>query len=207
MRRWLVGLWFLIALPAYGTPLERYLNGLTSLRTSFSQRVVDASGQEIETGRGELLVSRPGRFRWQYTPHDAEAHLLVADGTNLWFYDSGLQQVTVKSASSALSATPVVLLSGTAAEVRAAFSIVDVGTRESLAWIQVTPRDASADFASAELAFRGTQLQRLVIHDRLNQTVTLSFMRGVRNARFAETELRFVPPPGVDVIGTAQALR
>ncbi|MGH8253611.1 MAG: LolA family protein, partial [Steroidobacteraceae bacterium] len=72
--------------PAAGatTALDRYLDGLTTLRAKFSQVVVDAAGKQLETGQGSLLVRRPGRFRWEYTPSGAGAQLLVADGTNLW---------------------------------------------------------------------------------------------------------------------------
>ena len=94
------------------------------------------------------------------------------------------------------------LLSGTAAEMRAAFSITDTGSRDELAWVQVTPRSGAADFSSAELGFRGTQLAQLVIHDRLNQTATLNFSLSVRGARIDDSELRFTPPVGVDLIGT-----
>ena len=97
------------------------------------------------------------------------------------------------------------LLSGTAAELRSAFTIVDAGRHDALDWVQVTPRSATAEFSSAELGFRGLQLARLVIHDRLNQTDTLSFTRSARGARIDDAELHFTPPPGVDVIGTAQA--
>ena len=184
------------------TALDNYLQDLASLRTGFTQVVVDAKGQQLETGEGTLLVRRPGRFRWEYTPHDAGPQLLVADGANLWFYDRDLQQATVKPAAAALGATPVMLLSGTAAELRAAFTITDAGAHDELAWVQVTPRSSSADFSSAELGFRGTQLVRLVIHDRLNQTDTLSFTHSERGARIADSELHFTPPAGVDVIGT-----
>lgn len=194
------------AVASNGTALDRFLEGLTSLRTQFTQVVVDAAGKQLETGQGTLLVSRPGRFRWEYTPLGGGAQLLVADGTNLWFYDRELQQATVKPAAAALTATPVMLLSGSAAQLRAAFTVVDVAQRDSLGWVQVTPRSAAAEFASAELGFRGTQLVRLVIHDRLNQTDTLSFTDSTRGARVADSELRFTPPTGVDVIGTPQAV-
>ena len=184
------------------TALDNYLQDLGSLRTEFTQVVVDAKGQQLETGEGTLLVRRPGRFRWEYTPQGAGPQLLVADGADLWFYDRDLQQATVKPAASALGATPVMLLSGTAAELRAAFTITDAGAHDGLAWVQVTPRSSTADFSSAELGFRGTQLVRLVIHDRLNQTDTLSFTHSERGARIADSELRFTPPAGVDVIGT-----
>ena len=194
------------AVASNGTALDRFLEGLTSLRTQFTQVVVDAAGKQLETGQGTLLVSRPGRFRWEYTPLGGGAQLLVADGTNLWFYDRELQQATVKPAAAALTATPVMLLSGSAAQLRAAFTVVDVAQRDSLGWVQVTPRSAAAEFASAELGFRGTQLVRLVIHDRLNQTDTLSFTDSTRGARVADSELRFTPPTGVDVIGMPQAV-
>ncbi len=194
------------AVASNGTALDRFLEGLTSLRTQFTQVVVDAAGKQLETGQGTLLVSRPGRFRWEYTPLGGGAQLLVADGTNLWFYDRELQQATVKPAAAALTATPVMLLSGSAAQLRAAFTVVDVAQRDSLGWVQVTPRSAAAEFASAELGFRGTQLVRLVIHDRLNQTDTLSFTDSTRGARVADSELRFTPPTGVDVIGTPHAV-
>jgi outer membrane lipoprotein carrier protein len=191
---------------ASATALDRYLDGLTTLRTKFSQLVVDAAGKPLETGEGTLLVRRPGRFRWEYTPSDAGPQLLVADGTNLWFYDRELQQATVKPAAAALTATPVMLLSGTAAELRAAFTVVAVGEHDALDWVQVTPRSATAEFSSAELGFRGGQLARLVIHDRLNQTDTLTFTDVARGARIADAELRFTPPAGVDVIGTPRPL-
>ena len=184
------------------TALDAYLEDLKSLRTRFTQVVVDAKDQELESGEGTLLVRRPGRFRWEYTPQGAGMQLLVADGANLWFYDRDLQQATVKPAAGALGATPVMLLSGTAAEMRAGFTISDAGSHDNLSWVQVTPRSGTADFSSAELGFRGAQLAQLVIHDRLNQTATLSFSLSVRGARIDDSELRFTPPAGADLIGT-----
>jgi outer membrane lipoprotein carrier protein len=195
-----------LASAASSTALDQFLENLQSLRASFSQVVVDAKGKQLENGQGTLLVRRPGRFRWEYTPEDAGPQLLVADGTNLWFYDRDLQQATVKPAAAALTTTPVILLSGTPAEMRAAFTITDAGTRDSLAWVRVTPRSAAAEFSSAELGFRGAQLARLVIHDRLNQTDTLNFTHSARDAPVEDSELRFTPPAGVDVIGTPQLI-
>lgn len=209
LAAWLLGAALLVQVPAplgaaTSTALDQFLDNLQSLRASFSQTVVDAKGHELESGQGTLLVRRPGRFRWEYTPEGAGPQLLVADGTNLWFYDRDLQQATVKPAAAALTTTPVILLSGTAAEMRAAFAITDEGMRDELTWVQVAPRSAAAEFSSAELGFRGTQLARLIIHDRLNQTDTLSFTRSARGARVEDSELHFTPPAGVDVIGTPQ---
>jgi outer membrane lipoprotein carrier protein len=184
------------------TALDRFLDGLASLRAEFTQVTLDAAGKSADEGSGRLLVRRPGRFRWEYTARSAGAQLLVADGLNLWFYDRELEQATVKPAAAALGATPIVLLSGTPAELHAAFDLTPGAARDGLAWVQVTPKSASADFASAELCFRAAQLAVLVVHDRLGQQVTLRFTSSERNAPVAEAELQFKPPAGVDVIGT-----
>ncbi len=190
--------------PAFAADaLDHFLDGLTSWRAPFTQQVQNSAGKRIEQGAGTLLVSRPGRFRWQYKPQDSGEQLLIADGSNLWFYDQELQQATVKPASAALSTTPVVLLSGTSAQMHAAFEITPLPPREGMSWVRVVPRSASADFADAQLGFRGEQLLQLLIHDRLGQSVTLDFQHSERNARIAESDLQFTPPAGVDVIGTA----
>ncbi len=143
------------ALPS--TALSRYLDGLQSLRTDFSQTVTDAQGHETESGTGTLLVQRPGRFRWDYTLKDAAGdsggQLLVADGTNLWFYDRELAQVTVKPVQAALSSTPMMLLSGSTAQLRSNFDIRAGGDHDGLSWVSIKPLATSADFARAQLGF------------------------------------------------------
>jgi len=186
------------------TALDRYLAGLKGLRATFTQQAVDASGKVVESGSGQLLVSRPGRFRWEYTPAEGGPQLLVGDGRNLWFYDRDLQQATVKPASAGLGSTPIMLLSASPAELHSAFELRTQPARDGAEWVAVTPHDASADFASAELGFRAGQLAGLVIHDRLGQVVTLQFTRSERNGSVPEAQLRFSPPAGVDLIGTPQ---
>jgi outer membrane lipoprotein carrier protein len=198
-------------------PLDRFLDGLTSLHTAFTQTVTDAKGKQVEAGAGTLLVQRPGKFRWDYTPHEADAapptpktdsprgQLLIADGRNLWFYDRELAQVTVKPVSAALSATPVMLLSGSSAQLRDAFEISAGGNHDAMDWVHVRPKSDEADFSAADLGFAREQLTRMIIHDRLGQTVQLDFSHGERNGRVDASELQFKAPTGVDVIGTPQS--
>ncbi len=187
------------------TVLDRYLAGLQSLRASFTQTLADANGKELDRGTGTLLVLRPGKFRWELQPQSAggsAGQLMVADGRNLWFFDRDLEQVTVKPADAALSATPAMLLSGTV-DVRENFELTDAGKREGLEWLLVEPKGSEADFRSALLGFsaRGA-LQRMIVEDKLGQTATLLFEKSERNARVSPEEVSFTPPPGADLIGT-----
>lgn len=185
------------------TPLDRFLAGLETLRIDFTQRLTDAHGRELQSSTGSMVVVRPGRFRWEIRPEGSSAdatQLLVADGRNLWFYDHDLEQVTVKPAAAALTATPAMLLSG-GADWRLAFEVDSGGRSDGLDWVIVTPKRAEAEFREARLGFAGDRLVRMRLVDRLGQTASLEFARGVRNARVAPGEVSFTPPPGVDVIG------
>jgi outer membrane lipoprotein carrier protein len=189
------------ALPS--TPLDRYLEGLSTWSAEFSQTVVDSRGRRVGAGAGRLLIARPGRFRWELAPEMAgeSGQLLVADGRNLWFFDRDLEQVTVRPQDQALSQSPAMLLSG-AARVRDAFEILGQGREDGLDWVRVLPRDAAADFKLARFGFRGPELARLVVEDKLGQRTTLSFRYPLRNRPLDPDLVRFTPPTGADVIGT-----
>ncbi|MGA8705389.1 MAG: outer membrane lipoprotein chaperone LolA [Steroidobacteraceae bacterium] len=199
------------------TALDRYLNGLNGLTATFTQTVTNGDGAQTESGSGKLTVQRPGKFRWEYTPRESgtaddsgvsnepRGQLLVADGRNLWFYDKELAQVTVKPVESALSATPIVLLSGSNAQLHASFDISAGPFHDGLDWVEVRPRAAESDFSHAELGFSGDKLVRMIVKDRLGQTVQLDFPHSVRNPHIDAAALKFTPPAGVDVIGTPQS--
>jgi outer membrane lipoprotein carrier protein len=198
------------------TALDTWLAGLKSLRTQFTQTTKDSQGHQTGQANGELLVLRPGRFRWE--SHDAadvaadsapssaaaadSGQVLIADGRNVWFYDRDLQQVTVKPVDAALSATPIMLLSG-GSEVRKAFEITDTGSKDGLAWLRIRPRGGEADFRQAMLGFAGGELRQMILEDKLGQVSTLTFSRSQRNAPVTSAEVSFTPPKGVDVLGTA----
>ena len=183
------------------TPLDKYFDGLTTLRASFTQRVKDARGKEVDSSSGTLVVSRPGKFRWDIHPKAGGAgQLLVADGKNVWFFDRDLEQVTVKPVDTALSSTPAMLLSG-AADLRQSFVLSPGGTRDGLDWVLVEPRKSEADFRRALFGFSKGDLQRMIIDDRLGQTATIELQSVTRNAKVEADEVSFTPPAGADVIG------
>jgi outer membrane lipoprotein carrier protein len=187
------------------TPLDSYLEHLKTLRTEFTQVVTDGKGREVQNARGKLVIVRPGRFRWELTPASAGANnspqLMVADGKNLWFYDRDLEQVSVKAATSALTATPAGLLSGEG-NIRELFTVAPAGRKDGLDWVLVTPKESDADFREARLAFGKSELKRMVLKDKLGQTVRLDFLASERNPPVAEAEVKFIPPADADVIGT-----
>jgi outer membrane lipoprotein carrier protein len=202
----------LLGVPAFAaegsTPLDKYFDGLSTLRATFTQSVKDAKGKEVDRSSGTLVVSRPGRFRWDVSSKEGASggQLLVADGRNVWFFDKDLEQVTVKPADAALSSTPAMLLSG-ASSIRDSFTLTSAGTRDGLEWVLVEPRKAEADFRRALFGFGKASsgvgsLEKMIIDDRLGQTATIEFASVARNAPVEPGEVSFTPPAGADVIGT-----
>ena len=194
------------ALAADSTPLDKYLDNLKTLRTSFLQTLADGQGKEIDRATGTLIVARPGKFSWDIHPQTNGANkgagqLMVSDGKNLWFLDRDLEQVTVKPVDAALSATPAMLLSGTV-DVRKNFSITSAGQREGLDWVLVEPHGVDADFKDALFGFGNGDLKRMILEDKLGQTATIIFDHIERNVPITAQETTFTPPKGADVIGT-----
>ncbi len=193
------------AAPVNDTALDSYLAGLATLRVDFTQTLTDGRGRKVEAVAGSLIVQRPGRFRWEVRPAASKpgspfTQLMVADGRNVWFFDRDLEQVTVRAANGALTATPAMLLSGTM-DLRTAFELRAAPRNAGLDWVIVKPKRADAEFREARLGFATGELRRMDLLDKLGQTAIITFAAARRNAPVQAAELTFTPPAGVDVIG------
>ena len=181
--------------------LERYLQGLTTLRAQFQQVSTVAGGDAAEKASGRLYLQKPGRFRWDY--REPNEQVIVSDGLNVWLFDKELEQVTVKPIDESLSTTPALLLAGKAS-VAESFDISDAGSRDGIDWIRLVPKRTDTDFVEFRLGFAGGELRAMELKDKLQQTTLIEFSDVERNARLAGDLFTFKPPDGVDVIGTAR---
>ncbi len=182
------------------SPVQRYFHNLQTLRADFIQRVFDEKGRIMQSSSGQMLMQKPGKFRWDYrTP---AAQLIVADGERLWAYDVDLAQVTVRKLDKALSSTPLSLLSG-AAPIEETFNVGEVVNRDGLDWYELTPKQPQPEFQLLRVAFKGETLTTLEVEDSFGQRTRLDFQKLERNPTLDPAKLKFIPPPGVDVVGDA----
>lgn len=184
------------------TALDTYLAGMTTWTANFTQTEVDSRGKSAAGGQGKLVIVRPGKLRWEMTADGSSSvsKLMVVDGRNVWDLDLDLEQATVKPVSGELARSPVMLLAGRA-ELRSAFNVAANGKRDGLDWVRVQPRDAASDFREALFGFKGNELSRFVVVDKLGQRSTLSFRDVRRNGPVDAAATEFKLPPGVDLIG------
>ena len=187
--------------PAFASSLDRFsqfLSSTQSARGEFEQKIVDKSGKTVQESRGTLAFLRPGKFRWTYVKPYAQ--LIVGDGTRVWVYDEGLQQVTVKRVDQALTSTPAALLAGNNEAMRA-FLLSDQGEKDGLEWLQAVPREKEGGFERVRMGFGIGGLEVMQLFDSFGQLTVLRFTAFVRNPRLDPSTFRFSPPKGADVVG------
>ena len=95
------------ALADASSELQQRPDKVSSFHASFSQKVTDGSGSNVQEGEGELWVKRPNLFNWHMTAPDES--VIVSDGKTLWFYNPLLSR-SAPRLNSATSNTPFMLI-------------------------------------------------------------------------------------------------
>ncbi len=176
--------------------LTAFLDGLHTLQAEFEQAVLDTENNTTGLFRGVFRLSRPGKFRWDYeVPYEQS---IIADGRDLWIVDPELRQITQQWQRSALKGTPALLLAEDV-EVESQFEVVELGERQGLEWLELTPRDPDAQFVQVLLAFEGNALQRMEMADKFGQISRFRFYELVRNPKLDPKVFNFEKPPGYDM--------
>ncbi|MDQ5960669.1 MAG: outer rane lipoprotein carrier protein [Pseudomonadota bacterium] len=199
-----VALVSLLATPlAQADALDRmrgFLESTKTLRADFTQTVLPKNGRKPQFSSGSMALSRPHKFRWQI--EKPYPQLIVGDGEKVWLYDPELRQVTVKKQGAALAGSPAALLAGEGiVALQKHFSLVNLGAKEGLEWLEATPKSTDSGFERVRIGFAGSELRSMELVDSFGQSTSLVFERIERNPSLTATTFRFVPPAGADVLG------
>ncbi|MES1940571.1 outer membrane lipoprotein carrier protein LolA [Salinisphaera sp. T5B8] len=177
--------------------LEAFYNNVDSLSAHFEQEQKDDNGQTLQQASGTFLLSRPDRFRWEYTAPYKQ--VIVSDGETFRFYDVDLAQVTIRSIDATLQATPALLLTGGAA-LEDAFDIVSAGTRDGMSWVRLTPRADDTDFQEVRLGLKDQVPSVMELDDNLGQTTHIRFSDIELNPKLADSRFTLDIPDDVEVV-------
>lgn len=179
--------------------LNAFTKGLKGLSGEFSQQVYDPQGKLKERSSGQVALSAPRLFRWEYVKPYPQ--LIVADGRKVWVHDPDLQQVTVRPQGVEEQNSPLAALIDPA-RLDAQFVVKELGSAEGLEWLSLAPRqEGDAGFRSARLGFDRNGLVKMYVVDALGQRTDIDFSGWKRNPAFPANTFRYTPPKGVDVIG------
>lgn len=178
--------------------LKSFFSDVTTVRANFIQQVVGVKKKVLQETSGQMLLLRPGRFRWDYkTPYEQQ---IVSNGKKVWLYDVDLEQVTVKTLDGALGSTPALLLSSDT-PIEENFTVSELGEARGLQWVELTPLQKESSFEKLVLGFDKTNLVNMELHDSFGQLTRLLFSKVERNPVIDPVKFDFIPPKDVDVIG------
>lgn len=198
---------WLVALLAFGSAaraespavqLAGLLEPVQRLSAQFTQTVVGAHQELLQSAEGYLRLARPQQFKWVLLAPYPQT--IVTAGNRLFIYDPDLKQVQVKPLAAALNGTPALVLLGTGADIQAQFQ-VDHSVANDLDQFVLVPNDADALYTQIRMAFSARRLVRIEIVDSLGQLTDVSFHNIEINGTLAPDEFDFVVPPDADVIG------
>lgn len=178
--------------------LNDHMKKLRTLDTAFTQEVVSEKGEIMQTSYGRFMLSRPGKFRWEYEQPSPQE--IVSDGKSLWIYDKELEQVTVKPLSATLGASPAGLLMQQR-DFDKDYVVLEKSRREGLDWVDLRPRDKSGDFQRILIGLDDDGIHAMDLYDQFGQTTMIRFRQPRFNSAIAGSKFEFTPPAGVDVIG------
>lgn len=68
-----------------------------AIKARFEQTLFISLTEDTQVSKGTLLLQRPDLFHLDYS--EPEPQLLISNGTKVWFYDSMMEQVIIRSAA------------------------------------------------------------------------------------------------------------
>ncbi|MGE6792837.1 outer membrane lipoprotein chaperone LolA [Pseudomonas guineae] len=173
------------------------LNQAQTITARFSQLTLDGGGTQLQETSGQLVLKRPGLFRW-HTDAPME-QLLVSNGEKVWLYDPDLQQVTIQTLDQRLTHTPALLLSGDVSKIRENFEISHKEGGNVVDFI-LKPKSKDTLFDSLRLSFRNSVLNDMQLIDSIGQRTNILFLNVKMNEPQDNAQFTFEIPAGADVI-------
>jgi len=184
-----ISLWYSLAQAT--PPLMDKLQTMESLHTAFRQQI----NGELHTGR--LWVSKPNHFRIETT--SPWQQILISDGTTFWNYDIDLEQLTIADLEHDPQKYPILLLSGTDANLNDNYDVSAYADEELDVYV-LTPKEKNQFFASITLTFSGETPLSIIIRDAAGQRTEIIFDSAQTNVELSEDLFEFSAPADIDIV-------
>jgi len=181
--------------------LQHHYRTTDSFTAHFVETLTSPGGAPRQRS-GKVAYRKPGMIRWEFDAPQPET--IVADGTTLYDYDPGLNQVVEMSERSAFKNRSIAAFILGVGDLARDFDgqTVSDGATDGLAHLRLTPKD---DGAKIELGVDSKTLDitRLRTADSLGNATDLQLSDIQRNVTLEASMFSFAVPPGADIVNTA----
>jgi outer membrane lipoprotein carrier protein len=176
--------------------LKIFLKISKSLSADFKQVLINEAGNPTQTSYGVFYLQRPGKFRWDYKKPFLQE--IVSNTGKVWFYDTDLEQVTVKKIDESLGSTPALLLSGDVS-LEDNYTMEGQGADGDMQWVKLLPKSQDSSFKYVLIGLTKGTLAGMELSDNFGQLTRIYFSNVIVNAPLKQTLFEFKPPKGADV--------
>ncbi|MGZ8926865.1 outer membrane lipoprotein chaperone LolA [Methylobacter sp.] len=176
--------------------LKAFLKNTASLTADFKQVLINEAGNPTQTSYGVFYLQRPGKFRWDYLKPFQQQ--IISTSGKVWFYDTDLEQVTVKKLDESVGSTPALLLSGEIS-LDDNFTMEQQGVDGDLVWIKLLPKNQESSFKYVLIGLNNGSLGGMELSDNFGQLTRIYFSNVILNPPLKQTLFEFKAPKGVDV--------
>lgn len=171
--------------------LSGLLLNIHTLQADFQQTI---EGKTARQSQGHMALVRPGKFYWKVSAPVPQ--VIIANGSRLWIYDPGLEQVTIRSFSKTTGQSPAFLLSDATLTLSKDYNVEEKGNQHFI----LVPKEKNSIFAEIKLNFSGKQIREMRFEDHLGHVTRIVFKNVILNSALSKSLFTFKPPQGVDVI-------
>ena len=181
--------------------LQARYDTTSAFRADFSQRTTVTSVGDSDEAKGTVAFRKPGKMRWNYQAPDEQQ--IISDGTTMWIYQpADKQAIKAPFKAAFVSSTPISFLTGVGRITDDFKPQRDPrGCTADRIYVKLLPKDASDLGALALGVERSTyDIVEAAVTDPIGNVTTLAFTALQRNVDVPESEFKFDPPPGADVI-------
>jgi outer membrane lipoprotein carrier protein len=204
----LMALWFCPAM-ADNPPssIDTILTGVETryagkgFRAAFYQESMLKAMQISDTARGQLIVRRPGKMRWEYLAPDPQT--IITDGQTMWIYRPVDNQVMVGKAPEFFSQGKGAGFLSDIRQIRKSFT-VKLETAENPAYyrLQLVPLKPTPELAEIQLSVHKTsfQVDQVVTTNAYGDETRIVISRYEFDMDPDEALFQFEVPEGVDVV-------
>jgi outer membrane lipoprotein carrier protein len=180
--------------------LQRHYQKTDSFSAKFNETVTRV-GAPPRVRTGIVYYQKPGRIRFDFGEPQPET--IVSDGTTLYDYDPGLNQVIqapLRQAFTTQRAAALLLGVGNIEHDFTAATVANSAT-DGLEHVALAPK-GGGDKIELGVDAKTSNIEWLVLTDALGNATTFKFSEIVRNLQLKSSLFVFTAPAGADVVSS-----
>ena len=189
---------------AVADKLQQTYKQTTTFTADFRQISSMRMHRRQRKGSGTLVISKPGRIRWNYQQPDRQ--VLISNGDTVSMYFEKNQQMMVMPSDRYLTSDVTYAFFVGNGDIQRDFTIQDPDAAPFLAngqyCIKLIPKETHPQLNYLHLWINSStwSVQRIQLVDQLDSITDLFFSNIITNQPVADNIFLFTPPPDTEII-------